>query len=45
MPHGWASLKFDGQVGPLAGLAMTLGVTWLFIIIFAARSPRHWEQD
>ena len=35
MPHGWASLKFDGQVGPLAGLAMTLGVTWLFIIIFA----------
>ena len=35
MPHGWASLKFDGQVGPLAGLAMTLGVTWLFIVIFA----------
>ena len=35
MPHGWSSLKFDGQVGPLAGLAMTLGVTWLFIVIFA----------
>ncbi|MDG2423820.1 MAG: APC family permease [Phycisphaerales bacterium] len=35
MPHGWAQLSFKGQVGPLAGLAMTLGVTWLFILIFA----------
>ncbi|MEE2907721.1 MAG: APC family permease [Planctomycetota bacterium] len=35
VPHGWAALQFKGQVGPLAGLAMTLGVTWLFIVIFA----------
>ncbi len=35
MPHGWSHLTFDDQVGPLAGLARTLGVTWLFILIFA----------
>ena len=35
MPHGWAHLQFKGQVGPIAGLAMTLGVTWLFIVVFA----------
>ncbi len=35
VPHGWAALTFKDQVGPLAGLAITLGASWLFIMIFA----------
>lgn len=32
---GWTHLHFEGEVGPLAGLARTLGAAWLFWLIFA----------
>lgn len=29
LQNGWASLSFTGDAGPLAGLALVLGVSWL----------------
>ncbi|MDG2200123.1 MAG: APC family permease [Phycisphaerales bacterium] len=41
LSHGWKTLQFKDDVGPLAGLAMKLGAGWLFIVIFvgAIASP------
>ncbi|MBS0605047.1 MAG: amino acid permease [Verrucomicrobia bacterium] len=38
---GWKSLQFQGDSGPFAGMAMTLGLAWLAMILFvdAAISP------
>ncbi len=32
---GWESLTFANVAGPLAGLAMVLGITWLGILLYA----------
>lgn len=32
--NGWSHLDFAGSAGPFAGLAMTLGMTWLAAILY-----------
>ncbi|MBV9575752.1 MAG: APC family permease, partial [Gammaproteobacteria bacterium] len=41
LSHGWAKLSFSGDVGPFAGLAAALGLTWLVKLLYvdAAVSP------
>ena len=34
-PGNWRELGFADQVGPIAGLAKTLGVVWMFYFVFA----------
>jgi amino acid transporter len=34
MAHGWANLSFSGEVGPFAGLASTLGLSWLAALLY-----------
>ncbi len=34
-PGNWRELGFTDQVGPIAGLAKTLGVVWMFYFVFA----------
>ena len=34
LAHGWAKLNFTGAVGPFAGLAGTLGLSWLAAILY-----------
>ncbi|MER5171198.1 APC family permease [Thioclava sp. GXIMD2076] len=35
LADGWASLNFAGSAGPFAGLAMTLGMGWLAVLLYA----------
>lgn len=35
LKNGWGSLTFTGSTGPFAGLAATLGLTWLAVILYA----------
>lgn len=35
LKNGWASLTFTGSTGPIAGLAATLGLSWLAVILYA----------
>lgn len=39
--HGWNALSFPGMTGPFAGLAMSLGLGWLAVILYtdAVLSP------
>lgn len=39
--QGWAHLSFVGDAGPLAGLAVMLGLTWLAVVLYfdAIASP------
>lgn len=39
--HGWAGLSFSNEFGPLAGVAMLLGLGWLAIVLYidAVASP------
>ncbi|HEV2591475.1 MAG TPA: APC family permease [Gaiellaceae bacterium] len=39
--HGWAKLAFNGLVGPFAGLASSVGLGWLAVLLYidAAVSP------
>jgi amino acid transporter len=32
---GWAHLQYDNVAGPLAGLALLLGMTWLAVVLYA----------
>ena len=34
LAHGWAHLSFPGVTGPFAGLATTLGLTWLAALLY-----------
>lgn len=34
LSQGWMSLHFVGDAGPLAGLLMSLGVTWMAILLY-----------
>ncbi|WGL59842.1 APC family permease [Pigmentibacter sp. JX0631] len=34
LKHGWSHLSFTGDAGPLAGLALTLGVVWLAYLLY-----------
>jgi len=34
LAQGWASLSFPGHFGPFAGLATTLGLSWLAILLY-----------
>jgi amino acid transporter len=34
LAHGWAHLSFSGQAGPFAGLAATLGLSWLATLLY-----------
>jgi amino acid transporter len=38
LKNGWASLTFTGSTGPFAGLAATLGLTWLAVILYTDAS-------
>ena len=35
LAHGWAHLQYDNVAGPLAGLALLLGMTWLAVLLYA----------
>lgn len=35
LAHGWAKLAYDNAAGPLAGLALLLGMTWLAVLLYA----------
>lgn len=35
LAHGWARLSFSGVSGPFAGLASTLGLIWLAVVLYA----------
>lgn len=41
LAHGWAHLSYTGQMGPFAGLASTLGLSWMatLLYIYAYVSP------
>jgi amino acid transporter len=41
LSHGWSKLAFNGLVGPFAGLATTVGLGWLAVLLYidAAISP------
>src|SRR5919206_2979443 len=41
LSHGWSKLAFNGLVGPFAGLASTVGLGWLAVLLYvdAAISP------
>ncbi|MBV8479339.1 MAG: APC family permease [Actinobacteria bacterium] len=41
LSHGWTKLAFHGLVGPFAGLATAVGLSWLAILLYvdAAVSP------
>ncbi|HEY0415373.1 MAG TPA: APC family permease [Gaiellaceae bacterium] len=41
LSHGWSKLAFNGLVGPFAGLASAVGLSWLAILLYidAAISP------
>lgn len=41
LKNGWSALQFRGDGGPFAGMALTLGMGWLALILFtdAAISP------
>lgn len=32
---GWHALSFKGDAGPFAGILMSLGITWLVVVIYA----------
>ncbi|MBX9704179.1 MAG: APC family permease, partial [Silvanigrellaceae bacterium] len=34
LANGWASLSFSGDAGPLAGLALMLGIVWLASLLY-----------
>ncbi|WP_459696960.1 APC family permease [Acidisoma sp. C75] len=34
LAHGWANLNFPGSMGPFAGLAAVLGMSWLAFILY-----------
>ncbi len=34
LAHGWARLNFPGAMGPFAGLAAMLGMSWLAVILY-----------
>ena len=34
LAHGWARLDFPGAMGPFAGLAAMLGMSWLAVILY-----------
>lgn len=34
LSHGWLYVHFIGDAGPLAGLLMTLGITWMAILLY-----------
>jgi amino acid transporter len=34
LANGWAKLSFTGAFGPFAGLATTLGISWLAILLY-----------
>ncbi|OGO93116.1 MAG: amino acid permease [Coxiella sp. RIFCSPHIGHO2_12_FULL_44_14] len=34
LSHGWRYLHFAGDAGPLAGLLMSLGITWMAILLY-----------
>jgi amino acid transporter len=34
LAHGWSGLNFSGQMGPFAGLAATLGLSWLAALLY-----------
>ena len=35
LAHGWAGIAYDNTAGPLAGLALLLGMTWLAFLLYA----------
>lgn len=35
LAKGWAHLQYDNVAGPLAGLALLLGITWLAVVLYA----------
>ncbi|MGB6976461.1 MAG: APC family permease [Gammaproteobacteria bacterium] len=35
LSHGWQKLSFTGDSGPFAGILITLGITWLVMVIYA----------
>jgi amino acid transporter len=41
LSHGWTKLAFHGLVGPFAGLASSVGLSWLAVLLYidAAISP------
>jgi amino acid transporter len=41
LQHGWSKLAFNGLVGPFAGLATSVGLSWLAVLLYidAAISP------
>src|SRR5947209_10746986 len=41
LQHGWTKLAFNGLVGPFAGLASAVGLSWLAVLLYidAAISP------
>ncbi|MFX1670722.1 APC family permease [Paraburkholderia sp. A2WS-5] len=34
LAHGWAQLSFQGEMGPFAGLAATLGLGWMATLLY-----------
>ena len=34
LAHGWPQLTFSGAAGPFAGLAATLGLSWLAALLY-----------
>src|SRR5207244_1430388 len=34
LTHGWQNISFSGDVGPFAGLAAGLGLTWLIKLLY-----------
>jgi amino acid transporter len=34
LAHGWANLSFEGEMGPFAGLAATLGLGWMATLLY-----------
>ncbi|WP_028229654.1 APC family permease [Paraburkholderia ferrariae] len=34
LAHGWANLSFQGEMGPFAGLAATLGLSWMATLLY-----------
>jgi amino acid transporter len=34
LAHGWANLTFTGEAGPFAGLAATLGISWMATLLY-----------
>lgn len=34
LAHGWANLSFQGEMGPFAGLAATLGLGWMATLLY-----------